>query len=134
MNKIQIYKDLLNILDEDTLYYIIIDDFDSLSYINNKSAILRAIKENSFLIAWVNHPNEEMQIAAVQKTSIQTEDHFMEYCYYNISSSVALKLLYQKFAKHLNREKIKSHPNYKSDAQFVLESIKWINFKYMKIF
>ena len=121
---LSIYKDFLNIIDEDTLYHIIIDDFESLLYIKNTSAIVRAIKENSFLIAWVNKPNEEMQIASVQKTSIQSEDHFMEYCYYNISSSVALKILYQKFTKPLNKEKIKSHPNYKSDAQLVLESIK----------
>jgi hypothetical protein len=47
----------------------------------------------------------------------------MHYCYKKINSSKALKLLYKK-ASEKYKERIKAHPNYKSDAELILESIK----------
>ena len=47
----------------------------------------------------------------------------MQYARKRINYSKALNLLYKK-APEQYKDKIKSHPNYKSDAELVLESIK----------
>lgn len=47
----------------------------------------------------------------------------MEECFFKINDSLALNMLY-KTSTEKYKEQIKSNPNYKSDAELVLDSVK----------
>ena len=84
---------------------------------------LEAIKTNSLVIQYIERPSKAVQLESVQKIKADHLDFFMQYARKMINYSKALNLLYKK-APDEYKEQIKSHPNYKSDAELVLDSVK----------
>ena len=106
----EIYSELLNIVDEETQLDIIKDHPGSLVYICN--------------------PSENVQICAINNLHYS---HFFVLIHVfldprnnKISNSKALNLLC-KIALDQDKIKIKSHPNYKTDGELILEKIRKIH-------
>lgn len=106
------------------LYAIKLDPY-SIRHINKPSELvqLAAINKNVYLIEYINNPSESIQLESIKCFNVDLELHFMKSCYPKIRAGLALNLLYKKVKNIKFKELIKNHPNYKNDAQLVLEKL-----------
>ena len=141
-----IYQDLINRLDEKTKILIVQTIPDHIKYIEkpSKAIQLESVKNHGHLIKFIKNPCEYVQFEAVKKhihaivyikkpsESVQLyvigniKDNYLSYIITFskiINNKKALNALYKVVPEEW-KEKIKSDPNYKSDAQLVFESIK----------
>lgn len=157
MNKkeliLEIYQDFFNIMDESTLIEHILTDSFIIQYIKNPSEKIKlfavkndgysiqffknpsekiqleALKENVDAIQFVEKPSEILQYQLVQLKVVQNIDsihYFMRHYFNKINCSKALNFLYNKVPEKY-KDQIKFHPNYKSDAQLVLDKVQHEN-------
>ena len=111
-----------------TQIYVVEIDGNLIDFIVNPSqnVQIKAVQQCPTSIQFIKEPCEDAQYFAVKK--LDSKFQFFMYMVYNkINYSMALKLLYNKIPKDLPehfKERIKAHPNFKSDAQLVLEAIK----------
>ena len=118
-----IYIDFLNIIDDELLEEFILENNYIIKYIKvpSEKVQLASIKGHPLALEMINTPTKLVQLESIKK--LNTFIFFMKYCYLKIDYDLALNLLYKKVPKQY-KEIIKSHPNYKTDAQLVLEIIK----------
>ena len=98
----------------------------ALVYIKNPSeeVQLEAVKQRGSTIQYIKTPSEQVQLEAIKNLNcIKDWNIFMQYSRKKINDSKALNLLYQKVSTEY-KEQIKTHPNYKSDAQIIIDNLK----------
>lgn len=84
--------------------------------------LILALKRNTAVLPYILNPSKAVQLESVQKIKADHLDFFMQYARKRINYSKALNLLYKKVPDEY-KDKIKSHPNYKNDAQLILERL-----------
>lgn len=98
---------------------------DAILYIENPSEdiMLESVKNDIFSIRFIEYPSESVQLVVVNNLDYLEFNDFMDIVFDKINNPKALNFLY-KISPKKYKKQIKSHQNYKGDAQLVLESIK----------
>ena len=137
-----IYEDFFNIIDEETQMFLVSKRPYEIKYIKNPTLNVQfeAFSTNVLSLMYIKDPHVSVQLAAYERdrnlikyikelcVDVQLEivnntnySFIMDY-YEKLNSSKALNILYKK-APEQYKSKIKSHQNYKSDAELILDAI-----------